>query len=231
MHMMLFADTLRIGIFTLPYRFEDNSISDIVRYVVTNDVIAYNTATTSFTPPFLEKSGVLSVRPETTPDTNMYLPSIFENGIKFYIENGQTNCVIKQSLTDAAKANESDLPNRTNLAHSAQQFINSIMDGSITNSPVAVLRHRTRVFKNGALHVATEAEGSDNDMRQNFTEMREHAVFFPPCILTSYFKTSGTNNYFCIKAAYDTPNEPDYARSIAAFPFVYVDGYWCLCFE
>ena len=61
--------------------------------------------------------------------------------------------------------------------------------------------------------------------------VREHAIFFPPCILTSYYKPSGTNNYFCIKVAYDTPNEPDYARSIAAFPFVYVDGYWCLCFE
>lgn len=231
MHMALFANTLRIGNFTLPFRFEDSNISDIVRYVVTNDVIAYNTATTSFTPPFMEKSGVISVRPETTPDTNLYLPSVFENGIKFFIENGQTNCVITHSLTDAAKAIESELPMRTNLAHSAQLFIDSIMDGSITNSPTAVLRLRTRVYKNGVLHVATEAEGSDNDMRQNFMDMREHAVFFPPCILTSYYKPSGTNNYFCIKAAYDIPKAPDYARSIAAFPFVYIDGYWCLCFE
>ena len=231
MHMMLFADTLRIGTFTLPYRIEDSDISDIVRYVVTNDVIAYNAATTSFTPPFLEKSGGLSVRQETTPDTNLYRPPVFENGIKFYIENGQTNCVIKRSLTDAAKAMEADLPLRTNLAHSVQRFIDTIIDGSITNNLTAVLRLRTRVYKNGVLHVATESEGSDNDMRQNFTEMREHSVFFPPCILTSYYKPSGTNNYFCIKVAYDTPNEPDYARSIAAFPFVYVDGYWCLCFE
>jgi hypothetical protein len=179
----------------------------------------------------LEKSGVLSVKRETTPDTNLYLPPVFENGIKFCIENGQTNCVIMRSLTDVAKAMETDLPLRTNLADSVQRFIDTIMDGSITNSSTTELRYRTRVYKNGVLHVATEAEGSDNDMRQNFTEMREHAVFFPPCILTSYYKPSGTNNYFCVKAAYDTPNEPDYARSIAAFPFVYVDGYWCLCFE
>ena len=56
------ADTIKIGTFTLPYRFEDRNISDIVRHVVTNDVIACNAATTSFTPPFWEESGVLSVR-------------------------------------------------------------------------------------------------------------------------------------------------------------------------
>ena len=229
--MILFADTLRIGTYTIPYRFEDNDISDIVRYVATNDVVAYNTATTSFTPPFAEKSGEISIRQESTPDTNLYQPLVFINGIKFYIENGQTNCVIKRSLTNAAKAIENDLPLRTNLVHSARLFIDSIMDGSITNRPVAELRLRTRVCKNGSLSVATEADGSDDDIRQNFVDMREHAVFFPLCILDSTYKQFGTNNYFYVKAGYDTPNEPDHCRSIAAFPLVYANGFWCLCFQ
>ena len=39
----LIADTLRIGAFTLPYRFEDTNVTDIVRHVVTNDVQAFCT--------------------------------------------------------------------------------------------------------------------------------------------------------------------------------------------
>ena len=125
------ADTIRIGAFNLPYRFEDTNITEIVRHVAMNDVIAYTSPTTSFTPPFAETNGCVSVRWESPPCTILYRPEIFTKGIEFYIENGLTNCVIRKSLTDAAKEIESELPLRTNLAHSAQQFINFIMDGSI----------------------------------------------------------------------------------------------------
>ena len=60
----LVAETLRIGAFNLPYRFEDTNITDIVRHVVTNDVIAYKSATTSFTPPFVEENGNVTVDSE-----------------------------------------------------------------------------------------------------------------------------------------------------------------------
>ena len=229
--IMLFADTLRIGNFNLPYRFEDNDLSDIVQHVVTNDVIAYNTATTSFTSPYMEKTGIVSIRQKTTPSTTLYLPPLFENGIKFYIENGQTNCVIKRSFTDAAKALVDELPTRTNLVYAAKQLADSIMDGTITNRSITELRMLSRVYKNETLTVVPESEGSDDVIRQNFVDMREHAVFFPPCVLDSTYKQSGTNRYFFVWVGYDIPNEPDHARSIAAFPFVYADGYWSLCFE
>ena len=93
----LVAETLRIGAFNLPYRFEDTNITDIVRHVVTNDVIAYKSATTSFTPPFVEENGNVTVDSENTPGTTLYLPPVFENGIEFRIEDGQTNCIIRQS--------------------------------------------------------------------------------------------------------------------------------------
>lgn len=124
---MLLADSLKIGVFTLPYRFEDENISDIVRHVATNDVIAFHSATTSFTPPYLEKTTTL-VDNETTPASSFYHPALFENGVAFTIENGQTNCVIRSSLTDAAKAIEGELPMRTNLAFYANQFLDSIME-------------------------------------------------------------------------------------------------------
>lgn len=229
--LSLKADTLRIGTFTLPYRFEDGNLSDIVRHVATNEVQAFCTPITGFRKPYHDKDGNVCVQHVNTPDSFYERSATFLDGIKFYIENGQTNCIIKSLLTDAAKAIEGELPMRTNLAHSARQFLDSIQDGSITNRPPAELRLRTRVYKGGVLSVVDAAECPDAMVRQNFVDMREHAVFFPVCILDSTYKPSGTNNYFCIKVGYDLPNMPDYARSIAAFPLVYADGYWCLCLE
>ncbi len=229
--LSLQADTLQIGSFILPYRFEDDNISDIVRHVATNDVQAFCTSITGFRKPYLDKNGNTCVQRVNTPDTTFYRPAVFFDGIKFYIENGQTNCIIKSSLTSVAKAMESELPSRTNLVHGARLFINSIMDGSITNESIANLRMFTRVYKNGTLYVANEEDCPEDAVRQNYVDMREHAVFFPPCILDSAYRQSGTNSYLFVWAGYDIPNEPNYARSIAAFPFVFADGHWCICFE
>ena len=227
----LIAATLRIGAFTLPYRFEDTNVTDIVRHVVTNDVISYNSAITSFTPPFIEKDGNVTVNGENTPDTTLYRPQVFRNGIEFRIENGQTNCIIRQSLTDAAKAIENELPTRTNLAHSAQLFIDSIADGTITNRPIAELRSRIRVYGNGTLSVVNDTEGSDSIILQNFIYFREHAAFLPLSILDSKYLQSGTNSFYTILARFDRPNAPWHERSIQVVPLVFADGYWCFCFE
>ena len=223
------ADTLQIGTFTLPFRFEDNNMSDIVRHVVTNDVQSFCAPITSFMEPYQDDDGNICVQRINTPDTTLYLPATLKNGITFYIENGQTNCIIKRSLTDTAKALESELSSRTNLVNAANLLIESIMDGTVTNRSITELRMLSRVYKGGVLSVVTEC--SDDVIRQNFIYMREHLSFFRPCILDSAYKRSGTNSYFFVWAGYDTPNEPSYRRSIAAFPFVYADGYWSLCFE
>ena len=225
----LVADTLQIGAFTLPYRFEDTNISDIVRYVVTNDVISFQSATTSFTPPFVEKNGNVTVDGENTPDMHFYRPRVFLDGIEFRIENGQTNCIIKQSLTDAAKAIESELPMRTNLAVSAQAFIDAIMDGSVTNRSIAELRSLVQVYRNDSLYAATASDGSDADIVENFMEIRQHLAFLPLSILDSSYLPNGTNTCYLIKARVDAPNEPSYARSISVFPMVFVNGQWCIC--
>ena len=225
------AETLKIGVFNLPYRFEDTNITDIVRYVVTNDVIAFHMATTSFTPPFTQTNGAISVRWECPPCTVLYHPPLFKDGVKFYIENGQTNCVIKQSLTDAAKAIEDDLPTRTNLACSAQQFIDSIMDGTITNLPISELRSRTRVYRDGTISIVSETEGSNDIILQNFLYFKEQIVFYPLSIMDSKYVPSGTNSFYTFLSRFDRPNVPSYARSIDVLPIVYADGYWSICLE
>lgn len=224
------ADTLRIGIFSLQCRFEDDEISDIARYVVTNDVQAYTAATTSFTPPFHETNGVVSVREETTPHTTLYYPNIFAKGIQFHIENGQTNCIITRILTDTAKALEGELPTLTNLAHGAQLFIDSIMSGAITNKTLSELRLLTRVYENGMVRVANQNDGPDDVVLQNFIDIKNNAVFYPLSILDASYNYVGTNRIFILRARYDTPNEPSYKREISVFPLVYADGYWSLCF-
>ena len=225
------ADTLKIGVFNLPYRFEDTNITDIVRYVVTNDVIAYKSATVSFTPPFVRENGVVTVKGENSYLTTLYFPPLFENGIEFRIENGQTNCVIKQSLTDAAKAVEDNLPTRVNLVAGAKLFVDSMADGSITNKTIAELRSLTRLYQNGVLSVVNTTEGPDEDIARNFAYLSGEVSLFPLCILDSEYKPSGTNNCFFVHARYDRSNGYSPSRTMFAISLVYADGYWSICLE
>ena len=226
----LVAETLRIGAFTLPFRFEDNSVSDIVRYVTTNDVQSFCAPISAFHEPYQDKSGNICVQRINTPGATLYRPAVFLDGIKFFIENGQTNCVIRQSLTDAAKALESELPTRTNLVYAAQQFIDAITSGSITNKTLAELRLLTRVYENGILRMASQDDGPDDVIMQNFIDLKNDAVFYPLSVLDASWDYAGSNRVFILKARYDTPNEPSYKREISVLPLIYSNGYWSLCF-
>ena len=219
------ANTMKIGVFNLPYRFEDTNITDIVRYVVTNDVIAYKSATTSFTPPFAEKNGDVTVDSENTPGTTLYLPPILENGIAFQVENGQTNCVIKQSLTDAAKAIESELPTRTNLVAGAEAFIANFVSGTTTNLPMGEQRKIMRTIDNGRL-MEIGTDYSDAEVVEAQDEMRQGFAFLPICVLDTQYFNVGTSLVFRASVRTDSPQEASYARSIEALPLVYADGYW-----
>jgi len=219
------ANTMKIGVFNLPYRFEDTNITDIVRYVVTNDVIAYKSATTSFTPPFAEENGDVTVDSENTPGTTLYLPPILENGIAFQVENGQTNCVIKQSLTDAAKAIESELPTRTNLVAGAEAFIANFVSGTTTNLPMGEQRKIMRTIDNGRL-MEIGTDYSDAEVVEAQDEMRQGFAFLPICVLDTQYFNVGTSLVFRASVRTDSPQEASYARSIEALPLVYADGYW-----
>ena len=225
----LVASNIKIGIFSLPCRFEDDNLSDIVRYVVTNDVQSFCTPISAFHEPYQDKSGHICVQRINTPGTTLYRPTAFMDGIKFFIENGQTNCIIRQSLTDTAKALESELPTRTNLVCKAQQFIDAIMSGSITNKTIAELRLLTRVYENGTLRIANQNDGPDDVVIQNFIDLKNDAVFYPLSVLDASWDYVGSNRVFILKARYDTPNEPSYKREISVFPLIYADGYWSLC--
>ena len=221
----LVAETLRIGAFNLPYRFEDTNITDIVRHVVTNDVIAYKSATTSFTPPFVEENGNVTVDSENTPGTTLYLPPVFENGIEFRIEDGQTNCIIRQSLTDAAKAIESELPTRTNLVAVAQGFIDNFCSGVTTNLTISEQRTLMRTVSGGHL-LTMGPDIPDEDVIEAQGEMRQHFSFLPICILDTRYVNVGTNVVLLAYVRTDRPQNLSYTRSIGALPLVFFNGYW-----
>ena len=221
----LVAETLRIGAFNLPYRFEDTNLTDIVRYVVTNDVIAYKSATTSFTPPFVEENGNVTVDSESTPSATLYLPPVFENGIEFRIEGGQTNCVIRQSLTDAAKAIEGELPTRTNLVAVAQGFIENFSSGGTTNLTISEQRTLMRTVSGDHL-LTMGPDIPDEDVLEAQGEMRQHFSFLPICILDTRYVNVGTNVVLLAYVRTDRPQTPSYVRSIGALSLVFFDGYW-----
>ena len=219
------ADTLRIGTFTLPYRIEDTNITDIVRHVVTNDVIYYDSAITSFTPPFVEKDGNVTVNGENTPDTTLYRPQVFRNGIEFRIVNGQTNCIIRQSLTDAAKAIENELPTRTNLVAGAEAFIANFSSGATTNLAIREQRKIMRTIKDDQL-LDMEDDSSDQEVVEIFDEMCRGFTFLPICVLDTEYSNIGTNRAFWAYVRTDMPNKPSHAHSIEALPLVFAEGRW-----
>ncbi|MBR4611998.1 MAG: hypothetical protein IKO40_04705 [Kiritimatiellae bacterium] len=227
------ADTLKIGVFNLPYRFEDTNITDIVRYVVTNDVIAYKSATTSFTPPFAEENGDVTVDSENTPGTTLYLPPILENGIAFQIENGQTNCVIKQSLTDAAKAIESELPTRTNLVAEAALLVDKVFSGEITNSPVEEIRSSICYVRASELRHPTTDEASDSVLLGFAASMPEGWTPLPLCHLDFPQVTTGqsTNLFQALPLRGYDPSIPISRVGIGIVPLVLLDGHWCICVD
>ena len=221
----LYADTLQIGAFTLPYRFEDTNITDIVRYVVTNDVQSFCAPITAFRPPYQDKNGNVCVQRINTPGTTFYRPEVFMQGIKFYIENGQTNCVIKQALTDAAKAIEGELTMRTNLVASARQFIEDFRSGTTTNLTIMEQRTLMRTIS-GNLLLPMGEDIPDAEVLESLEGTRQYFSFFPICILDTKYVNGGTNHYFIANVPTDAPQNPSYARSIGALPLVFADGRW-----
>lgn len=121
-------------------------------------------------------------------------------------------------------------PMRTNLVVVARLFLDTIVDGSITNRPMSELRALTRVYRNGVLSVASETDGPDEIIARNFAYFSREVAFLPLCVLDAESRPDGTNTCFFVMARYDCPNDPSYARSIGMRPLVYSNGYWSLCF-
>ena len=229
----LVADILQIGAFGLPYRFEDTNLTDIVRYVVTNDVQSYCFPITGFREPYQDDDGNICVQRKTTLGTSLYRPKIFHDGIKFRIENGQTNCVIKQSLTDVAKEIEDDLPARTNLVADAALLVGKVFSGEITNRPPCEIRSSICYVRDGELRHPTTDEASDTVLLGFAASMPEGWTPLPLCHLDFPQVTTGhsTNAFQALPLRGYDPSIPISRASIDIVPLVLLDGAWCICVD
>lgn len=225
------AENLAIGTFFLPYRFEDADLSDIVRYVVTNDVQAYCSTISGFKSPYQDNNGHICVQRINAPAI-IDRSELFNEGIKFYIENGQTNCVIRQSITGAAKAVASELVIRTNLVSEATRFVNSVLSGSITNRPAEEIRKAICYVRNGDLRHPTTQEADDETMRTFVASMNGKWVPMPLCHieLSRVSTASSTNTFAYLPLRGYTPASPS-ARHILTTDLVFIDGHWSICVD
>lgn len=225
------AENLAIGTFFLPYRFEDADLSDIVRYVVTNDVQAYCSTISGFKSPYQDNNGHICVQRINAPAI-IDRSELFKEGIKFYIENGQTNCVIRQSITGAAKAVASELVIRTNLVSEATRFVNSVLSGSITNRPAEEIRKAICYVRNGDLRHPTTQEADDETMRTFVASMNGKWVPMPLCHieLSRVSTASSTNTFAYLPLRGYTPASPS-ARHILTTDLVFIDGHWSICVD
>ena len=221
-----FADTLRIGSFLLPYRFEDNNLSEIVRYVVTNDVQAYSTRISGFMSPYQDSSGSICVQRSNTP-TIVDRSDLFNDNVKFYIENGNTNCVIKHSLTDAAKLMECEMSLRTNLLVRLHSFVCAFSSGSATNYPPEEKRKLMRHFEGFDLAPMSEEDYLAEDFADTVRDICENFDFLPPCVLEMSKVEQGTNTFYTIPLRYSMIIRGK-KREVIAETVIFANDYWSL---
>ena len=230
--LSLMAERLQIGSFNLPYRFEDNDITDMIRHVVTNDVQAYCYAVRSFTPPFQENDGKISIDYEMMPSIVDKSP-LLNDSISFLIENGSTNCVIKHSITDAAKAIANELPVMTNLIAKANLFVEDVLSGSITNRTAEEIRSSICYVRDGVLRHPTAQEADDELMRTFVSSMKGKWVPLPLCHLdisqVSTVSSTNTFRYLPLRG-YDAESPPAY-RHILSTQLVFINGHWSFCVD
>ena len=202
-----------------------------MRYVVTNDVQAYCSPISAFRPPYQDNNGRICVQRINTPAIIDRF-ELFNEGIKFYIENGQTNCVIRQSITDAAKDIASDLPRRTNLVSGATLFVDGVLSGSITNRPAEEIRAAICYARNGELRHPTAQEANDDVIRAFVAGMRGKWLPQPLCHLElSRVSTASSTNTFAYLPLRGYAPGSSTGNGIMAIDLVLIDGHWSFCVD
>jgi hypothetical protein len=211
----------------LPLAFEGNPPTGSVFDFVTNEVCKYYHPAVGF-------YGISPNAPQPIPinirmkASLVWWSPVFHDKINFYVESGNTNCDLSSALVTNAASIHAEWNERSALAASAEQFLQSISSGSITNLPSADLRLRNRTASqdgNGLVPIP-DSELSDRELRDMFSEISSKWAFEPICLMELSRQPLGTNEVWFLPVRTDHPTEQDYARDISPLPLVFFDGVW-----
>lgn len=226
-----FGETIRIGTMELPLRFEGEPPTGAVHHFATNEIVRYYHSVIGFLGLSPDASQPAPIN-EMTKATMVWQSPVFQDKVSFYVESGLTNCVVSATFVTNAAAIYAEWNERTNLAASAEAFLQSVSSGAITNLPTPDLRlrHRTVSPDGNGLVPAPANEASESDLREMFSRISSEWAFEPICLMELSREPLGTNEVWFLPVRTDQPNEQGYSRDIFPLRLVYFDGIWSLLY-
>ena len=225
------GETIRIGTMDLPLVFEGEPPTGALYAFTTNEIIRYYHPVVGFLGLSPDAPQPAHIN-EKTKATMVWLSPVFQDKINFFVDAGATNCVVSSSFVTNAAAIHAEWSIRTNLAASAEAFLQTISSGAVTNLPSADLRlrHRTVSPDGNGLIPASESEASDDELRNMFSKISVNWVFEPICLMELSLQPLGTNEVWFLPVRTDQPNERGYSRDIFPLRLVFFDGTWSLLY-
>lgn len=226
---IVFGSSLQIGPFDLAFRFEASGLSSDVEIAATNEVVSYHHSVTGFRKAFMDEKNQWRVLPQWNP-TLVSHSQLLEQGVHFLVENGETNCVIRMSLTDELTALGVSLAARTEMVQSATAFLHSVETGTLMQSVTNGLRTRIRTISQNRLIAVPATCFSDEAVLASFSEMACNARFEPVCMTDIHSLSPLAGEAFELTVRVAERNAPAFENSISAMKLVYADGYWSFLF-
>ena len=225
------SDNVRIGTMDIPLTFQGNPPTGPVFDFVTNEVCKYFHPAAGFLriSDHASMPAPINVRMKATL---VWRSPVFHDNIRFFVESGQTNCVVSTEFVTNAVAIHAEWNERSVLAASAEQFLHSVATGSVTNLPTSALRTlmRTLTQDGTALVPASETDGTDEEVRESFSSLSEHAEFEPVCLMEMFRQPVGTNEAWMVPVRTCWMKGQGFESDIAPLPLVYFDNYWSFLF-
>ena len=120
-----FGETIRIGTMELPLRFEGEPPTGAVHHFATNEIVRYYHSVIGFLGLSPDASQPAPIN-EMTKATMVWQSPVFQDKVSFYVESGLTNCVVSATFVTNAAAIYAEWNERTNLAASAEAFLQSV---------------------------------------------------------------------------------------------------------
>lgn len=223
-----FADhVLPVGDFNVPVRFESESIPENIAFLVTNDIARYYSSVSGFSSPSTNQSGRAWIWPRHSPPL-VDKTRLFENGIRFTIENGTTNCIVSQAFTAAAALRfpQDEFVFRTNLVQEASSFLDTVLNGIIQTNETTTLRRLFRTVVEDELVCVSPAEASATDLEQALASYRTQFAFKPICFLDLEPPPPEMENVFSLSVRAVPLFDEASRRFITQVHLVHADGYW-----
>ena len=207
-------------------------VSEPAYSILTNDVCRYYHSLEGFSGVWTNAVGECHLRPfrNPVPLLEYERAELFEQGVRFVVEEGATNCVLTSSVVNSAWETVNDLVVRTNLFSQAEQFVDSLFSGSVTNGSPEEVRHCAVRYGNGQFSFPYDDTASGSDLEALLSNFSQNCRAAPLCILTLERHDDISTGVWILPLWIEERNPESIRSDSTMIPLVYLNGQWRLCF-